>query len=204
MTADYRRAWKDSRGDPDAYQTFHLDMFSSGCFGAPFPASFKRRATATPASHGPHFIRCFGTALLSAKEPQVLGSPRHASEPTPPQLTARQLHCFWKWNWSTWAAAQHAPRQDANTPEPMQPTCHRWGMAWCHSSSASPTLTCPFCLSWIQQQLLQFIIVSTPMAQQSPPIPYRITEDTQTFWLTGQPVRSWKGTCMCQYASAIS
>lgn len=46
------------------------------CFGAPFPASFKRRGTAAPTSQGPCFIRCFGTALLNATEPQVLGSLR--------------------------------------------------------------------------------------------------------------------------------
>lgn len=74
----------------------------------------------------------------------------------------------------------------------------QWGTASCHSGSVSPTLTCPFCLSWIQQQPFQFNTASTAMAQWSPATPYSITEDIQTFWLIGQSVRSWKDTCMCQ------
>lgn len=94
----------------------------------------------------------------------------------------KHLSCF--------TARTKAGCKQLRASKSVQPTCRRWGAARRCSGSTSPTLTCPFCLSRSQQQLFQFTVVPTPMAQQGPPIPYRTTEDTQTFWLTGQPVRS--------------
>lgn len=191
MTADYRRAWKHHRGDTETYQIFHLDTFSTDCFGKPFPASFKRRGTAALASQDPCFIRHFGTALLNDTKPQVLGGPHCAPE---------HMDCCWKCNRSTQLAEQQAPRHGENTPTPSTDSI-------CHFSWTSFTLTH---LLWTQQQL--FPLNKTvpvchcfvPVEQNSPPIPYKRTKDSHTFCPTEQPVRSWKDTCMSWHTTAIS
>lgn len=114
MTADYRRACKHRRGDTDTYQIFHLDTFSSGCFGKPFTASFKRIGNTALANQGPCFITlaqlcsmtqspAFWGALICAPElgtgtaagnaieaPNLLNS-RHQGTVRTPQIPVPQV-----------------------------------------------------------------------------------------------------------------
>lgn len=102
----------------------------------------------------------------------------------PPHLCSRAGHedCCWKCNWNTQPAEQQAPRHGKNTPTPVPQVGHNCLSLQLNSATAFPIF----------------------QLQRSPPIPYNRTKDTQTFYLTEQPVRSWKDTSMSQHTTAIS
>lgn len=189
MTADYRRAWKHHWGDTETYQIFHLDTLSTGCFGEPFPASFKRRGTAALAGQDPCFIRHFGTALLNDIEPRFWGIPT-------------VLQRIWIAAGNAMEAPNLLNSRHQGTARTPQHQCHSWGTDnVCYFSLTNSTLTNLF---WTQHQLFQFTMVSTPVEQNSLPIPYKRTKHTHTFCLTVQPVRRWKDTCMSWPTTDIS
>lgn len=118
MTADYRRAWKHHRGDTETYQIFHLYAFSTGSFGEPFLASFKKKRNCSSCQPRSMFHQTLWQSSAQWHRAPGFGGPPLCSR-------ARHMDCCWKCNGSTQLAEQQTPRHSKSTPTPVQQMGHR-------------------------------------------------------------------------------